>query len=576
MKYSEIKGEVSAELSKWTLITKNVVDLQSRVSFYENQLQNSNNSRDKKISEERDREFLKYQQTIAKPYQDGIHELENKKKLLVNKKDEVLKTLNEDEYRKKYRDRENLEEEKELCKELKDKTSTFYGEELQNSLHHLVEDRVASKDDLKNIIPMLNTLSTKTSDFSLDSLIDQLFVSFDYKEGDNEKVFATVSVSVVVFALLIYLYPLVILALALVSCYNLVKSHFFIKCISYVKSFEIHSSEIRNEISNYVKNKIEEDTIKIDKQFKESMKKIEKCILEVEQECDVELEVSKDSFVFNSCNVEKEFEDKKANLEDLFDMAKQNLKEEVAKEETSKKAIATLNEKLKDCLKTLYSEYYPNPMTAGTKLNTDYLLDIVEDNPSFFEYTNECSLFFYDDEEHLNSFLNIIFNQTVLRTSPSQVGFIYYDPKYLGELFTPYQKMPCMSIFNNVSDVSDSVTACIEEVNFRREVMSPYGGIEAYNEYLVGQDCVPETEYFIFNCYPEVQNLSSENQKQLIVNGAKYGYRQLLFINNAELNSSNKKSFEDLLEIIGKIYCITENAVKKRSRVFYQAKLEEL
>lgn len=576
MKYSEIKGKISAEMNKWTSIEKTVVDLQSRLSDYENQLQNSNDLKNKKIREVRDREFLKFQQEFAKPYQDGIHELESKKKLLISKREEILKTLNEDDYRKKYRSKENLEEESKLCEDLKEKTTSFYGKELQDSLQHLVDDRVDSKKDLKNIIPMLNSLNTKSSDVSLDSLIDQLFNSFEYKEGDSEKVFATVSISVIIFFLLIYFYPIVLITLATLACYNLAKSHFFIKCISYVKSFEIHNSEIKQEVSNYVKNKIAEDTEKVNNQFQASMGKIEKYILEVEQECDAELELCKDSFVFNSADVEKEFEDKKVSLQNMYDMVKQNLEEEKEKSSNSKKNISSLNEQLKDCLKNLYSEYYPNPPKMSSELNSDFLLDINEDEPTFFEYTKECSLFFYEDEEYLNSFLNIIFNQTVLRTSPSQVGFIYYDTKYLGDLFTPYQKMPCMNIYNTSNDIKDSIDACIEEVNFRREVMSPFGGIEGYNKYLVEQNCVPETEYFIFNCYPELQNLSSESYKQLILNGSKYGYRQLLFINSSELTSSNKKCFEDLLENVGKIYCITENSVKKRSRVFYQVKLDEM
>ncbi|MNM66852.1 hypothetical protein D3C81_783610 [compost metagenome] len=409
--------------------------------------------------------------------------------------------------------------------------------------------------------------------FDLQGLIDSLLNGINYKQEDNTQLPIAIAICVMVVVGYFFLYPLILALLIVIIIYNIYKSHLFVKCTSSRKSLESNAQEVRELVNSRIKNAIEADREKIDTKYNLNRSKIDSKILELQDAMLIDQEEQKVNFIFDGTQIEEEYKSIIRGYEEKKDSL---IEEKKSKKDRIKSLRGEYEKKsyeLENSLAELGSEYFNNEVSTNIGLPEDYLININGITPNFFKLPNSSIILTYSNEECLSQFLDILLYQTISRINPNCIHFDIFDTRTLGGQFLEIED-EVVSIYTTEEDIRDKMESLAFNVKKRMSLMVGKEDIVEYNNFMRDMDCPTEGYNFIVHLYPNLSGFSGNEYQQVMINGTRVGYQYLVFINEKDINQSNKSSIINLFDTVKYIYKLEDSSVNKRAKQYYLDKLE--
>lgn len=578
MSYTDIKREIIAEKGNLDNSRELIRHLTIELNSANEELQKIDVNQTDRYEEQEKKAKLAFEQEIARPFEEKIKDLENLKVKAKLKLDGILENITETKYKEKFAPSINIDDEIERCKNIKETTSKFYGEDFQDVVEKIAVDDNYKIDDIEKIIPNLRKMSDvmeKTGD--IDSIlykIQSVASVYDTEENKNKILFISVF-SIIILIASIVAYPLILLGIGVGFMYNIIKSYTFLKCTSARKSMELNIDDINDMLNNKISKYVESDREKYNRSYEKAIQRINHDIDKISDDCSYEVERQGVNFIFDKTKIDEDFKVLRTNAKDKIDKLQNDINEEKTRFNGYASKIQNLVVQLDKCLEEITKEYVPDKLELGKNMPSDYLLDIVDKKPITWSFQPTSCLFLYNSIKDLNNFLEILFYQTILRVDPKLIKFHVYDEVYLGEVFKAFETDDIVTICDSSKDINESISSYNEEMKRRLSIMKDYDSIESYNEFMLGMECEPESIDFAINCNADVSNLVTQENMQILLNGKKCGMYEYIFLDEKKFMEGNKDADLSLIEYVDKIFTIMPNKVMKKAKMFYQMKLEE-
>ena len=582
MKYKDIKSLMQNVARELDGLRFQLSETTNELKSKQKDISKLSDSKKIRIEDEKKSSLIAFEKSIVDPYNDKIAKLENNKLKLKEKRDSILGTITSDNYKlkDKYQNKLNINSELKTCEELDQILNEYYGGDFQKVLNVIVEesDDIDSYQEIIKNVKLLKTRKNSNFDLSefLNNVMDTLGLDGENEEGQmNEQVPICLAIGIVFVLILVFAYPLLIALFVTPLVYNLVRSHYYLKAKSYCKSLINRKDEIEGAVDREIELAVERDKNKLNTQYEEVNRKIDSKIKDLEHESEIELERQRPSFIFSTTDIDKEYEARESSLKNKIRELETTSKKLDSEIHEKSDKLTKLRTELNKSLKDLMSDYLGLTDSYKDVLPVDYLFDIVDGEPKFFKIPKESAIFFYDTEETLNKFIDLIYYQTISRVQPTLLSFYYLDYKYLGEKFISSKDLSCVQVGDKESNgkLIENIGSIIRK---RMPIMSQFDSIEDYNTFMKNQDCIGEQYVYIYNVYSDLDSLLSDANKSICNVGPRYGVYNYYFVDSKEIDKSNYQKLCDIFDTVSKYYKISNKGIRKGCKEFYLAQIEAL
>lgn len=579
MRYDEVACQIREKRKEIASSEEIIRNLQANVNEQMNRLSKADRDKSNHIRDEEKRAREQFEYDICAPFEKKIKQLEDTKIKAKLKRDKALEGITESRYKSKFKTKIDVDRELEKCKQIEEVTSKFYGKEFTKIVEDIVIDNQMVDYDVERILPNLQKATDALSGkgVSMNDLIDSMLENFEYDESKgNQQLMMACGGGILILGLLIFAYPIGVAVLIGTLIFSCLKSYLFISCTSARKGLELNVSSVDSLVKDKVKALVDRDRAKVEKNYSDAIAKITERIDKLDDDCVIELESRRGDFIFNSNRIEEDYSNLIKSIESDISVIKQNLNTEEEKLKDRKTRLSELLTEQEICLRNITNDYLPKKLRVDLSLPKDYLVDIKDNKPILFPFVREACLLVYDNDKYAQDFRSMMFFQTLARTSPDLFSFIILDQKYLGgTTISLFHEDQLAKIATTQSDMQALLENCNEEVKRRHQIVTPHGGIEKYNEFMVGQECPQETTNIIFYCYPELSDILNPVNTQIIYNGANTGYYEYIFLPSKVFDEWDVKGLRDILGMVNKIYYIGDSKISKHAKFKYELKLDE-
>lgn len=574
MSYLEIKSEIEKVSSELTDLKISLDKSESIRDHLENQIKNLAETSKEKIQEETRAQEKRFVAKVATPYDRKISEFNDAKSKLKRIRDKRVDEIEGADYAQKFSSDFNIRNEEELCSEIRESIKSFYGEQFYNSINRIKKDTNNSNSDY-----LISSIRDKSkllnNSFSLNPIMSKITGGLDVSGDKHKALLVGISSASLLVASVVF-YPITLAVITGSIAYNVYRSKFFIECNSACSEFEYNKEKVRKDLNEKIKKAIESDLDRTENEYMSKINLINQSIEKVEAEKELKIEEEKVNFSPDLVTIIESNKEEKASLDDRFLKTNSEIRESNEKIKELAERLEELNRDLNDAITGLTDEYMPKDLALGKELPEDYLIDIKNNKPDLLKRPRRPCLFVYKDREKCNQFIHLFFFQTLLRTDPDLFRFSIINTMEVDKILSFYadsedkSKVPVIKEISHKEDIQPFLKACDAELRLRKKLIRNYANIELYNSFMLSQECPQETINYLLIKDPNLDDLVSDTNLSIIVNGSDVGYYEIMFIEEKEFNKQNKSYIEKLLEEkIGiKVYALSDT-IKPRAGSYF-------
>lgn len=572
----ELKESLAGLMQERQSCLDSIKDLESSICAKQRQISVKEHSHEAQLKQLQSEKFVEFQQQILAPYNLAIQKQEDRKLRLAAAKNEKLNEIAQVDYHKKYTNLQNIEETDAIYQDILERTSNFYGAEFTSVVFSMIPSQVTTSKDLENLLVQLKKCpSILNHSFDVNSLITSLLGKKALnKEGDHAVVFYAIAALLLV-AGLFWIYPIILLLLAGSLMYCIYKSHVFVKCAFILKNYKDNVDRVEGLIEQYTAEAIDRDKRAVEDSYTVKLAELNDIIQKIQAESDFMLEIKAKDFIFNPDELNHEFNTVMETLKKQITELKCDLATAEKKRDELSAQIGEVQEQLRLALENLAGEFTPQEPLEQNVLPEEYLFDVVGDKPITFKLPRKSALFFYSSDEVAMNFQQLLFIQTIRRTSPSLVTFHVHDTEYMCKNFILYEgdkstpNVDWIKLSISEKDVTDSINQCNVDFITLRKTIRMYSDLFEYNDAMIEMENPPEPFNFIFSFKPSSSVLSSTNFKQLVKNGHTCGYFTYIFIPLKDLEEGNDaQNLSSLADDVSSIYKLTDDSLNVMSKAY--------
>ena len=581
MGYLELKKEINEINSSIFNLKSDIMESENKVKGKEEEVRSLKSDRGENVEKARVKALADFEMEVCSPYRDKENELQQLKIKLKNKQEELLRANTPERYEEKYKEEFSIEDTKKSIEGLKDSASKFYGGECYGNIKNYVcrdlnfENELSDSNTLVERLNQINSLEDKKPDGVLDKIFE-LLNGIEYSKENPIDVVVPAIILLVCVIVGFKFYPIIVIGLGLVIAYNFYKSSLTLKCTSIVESFDSNEKLIEKNLKDYVDNCIRKKEEEIKSDYKNTVNVVEKQILNNENSMELELAKRREEFSFDSSEIESEFDLRVKNVEQSIQMSNEIIMDKKASLSKLESDLEAKQEELRTTLTNLKDEFLPKELQPSMKFPEEFLFSNVGDKPVIKKIPYEGALFLYDSDEVGNDFMTLLFYQINSRVKPTMIRNIYFDTINLGSNLIACSKLDNMEIIIKNDDWKNQVSELNNQLSSRMITMSEFDNIDKYNEFMLSQDSVPETKFFIYSkVEDDLKNVMEPDNLSVIRNGFKFGFTEFIF---AKCSKGMKDLSSDFLEIINNIGCcyyVSEDSLKKLSKEFIKTKISQ-
>lgn len=555
MDYSQIAETLSnkrEELSNKRISLESII---SKLESYKNKINSSEEERLRviKVSEERERKIAIEDGTSL--LNDKITELNGTLEELNEEKNQKLEEINYESLRDKFKDEFPVDEYLDKCKELNSKLETKIGK----SFMYRVSKHVPSVNSRFNTIEEISeafseidlNLNKMSEDESfLDRVDEFLFPVDDEESNNNEKEekfrdYATITFSIIMLLSLVF-FPITMIPLILMLTLNIIKSIKFYKCISLLNSIVPNIDKIKESIDSNIELTMEREKNKVNSLFSEKIGDVENKITNLNNKIASKIEEINYSFVFNPQTVNERFNSESHEINKLIEITKEQKDRESNLISNLVKEIAELEDELIISISQLKNKYYQlepkDVKNLDINIPKDVLIEIPLDedsDPEFFNLEEPPFLITYDDLNQCYDFANLILYSIYCNVNPKFFNVNLIEKKDMASNFLEFDKFNNFNILDNKEQENNFFTDVYQETIRRRSLVGN-NVFRNINNDLVNNGSTPHASRIIVEFCNEPYSLS-ENKKNILRNGYKYGVYYFIFIEEESLINKAEK-----------------------------------
>ncbi|WP_304427877.1 hypothetical protein [uncultured Clostridium sp.] len=579
MDYKEIKAKVESKKVEYKDCELALARDRTALKNIENDIAKLDNDRDREIEQDKALKLKILQDNATGELKKEIASLEQKR---IDVQDEKVKTINSmdiEDYKRAYQYKlSGLDDVLQSIEKVPDLSKKYLGERLYNELEKNINQKNTKlvTDNLNEITDRMNSLQSKLGgiDYSryLDwgGCIDKVFSNINPEKYENPtNIVAYIIVWVVImFFTSKFLFPILLVVFAGLSCYNVFKSKDILKAMKIAKVVNENKQEILDSVNKSIDDHMKDDVAEYEKEFKKVDDDLVAIINKKQGEINAICRKVSDDFTYDTAEVMQRFTNRKIDMEKQCD----GLQEEISKNEIKlgniREELVKLNIELKESIDTIVDCYTSFDYKKDEKTqDCEFLVDMVNDTPIMYKHPLTSMFYLYKDLEESTEFIKLLMIQSMIRMNLRCYKPYIIDKSYMCSSFgmfiqEKWNNYVSMSV--NTKEESSTLTELIERLQKRLRL---FGGssIEKYNDEKIKTESVPENYIWVFVIEPDIGLLNNPEFNQLLVNGSKHGIYVNIFISYEKFNQ-DRKSYLKTVSTVGNTAKITEGEIKVISR----------
>lgn len=500
-----------------------------------------------------------------------LGKLQNKREEILTNRDKKLENITYEKYAKKAKNKLSIEDSVKRSENIQSILEEKIGKRLSSELSRIIPSNRSfnTLTEIQDAFDELELISGKLGkDLDVVSRLEKIIFSYDTTEMEGNSSIAFVVVVLLIFICLMFFMPILVVGLVLLFCYNLHKSLVYYDAMSIAKVLVSNVNKINASIEDGIKNKVKSKRTEVENKFKSMLDKVDKKIETVEELIsDTTAEIEAD-FNFNSSSIAENYKSRKDST--LEQIAKNNAQIDSyqAQIQEIENKIKAIDEEIAEEGKNIYGKYYPRNLEyeerSGLFLD-DILLDIQDNEPILHELPRGSAVYLYKDESSLMKFMNLYLCSLISRMRLSSLYLKLFDVKYAGTKMLEYDDLETFELSTTKEMIKENVESLNQEMMKRIKIVGSKH-IDDYNKAMIEDDGAPLAYYVVFDMFNKPSD-SDSIQRQILINGFKYGLVYNLFLDIKEVEK-DKKCLEFLLDNYAEYYYISDTNVSKKSSKF--------
>lgn len=507
-----------------------------------------------------------------------LGKLQNKREEILTNRDKKLENITYEKYAKKAKNKLSIEDSVKRSEDIKQVLEEKIGKRLSSELSRIIPSYRSfnTLTEIQDAFDELELMSSKLGrDLDVMDRLEKIIFSYDTSEIQGNSSVIFIIVVLLIFIGLMFFMPILVVGLVLLFCYNLHKSLVYYDAMSIAKVLVSNVNKINNSIEEGIKNKVKSRRTEVENKFKLMLDKVDKKIETVEELIsDTTAEVEAD-FNFNSSSIAENYKSRKDST--LEQIAKNNAQIDSyqAQIQEIENKIKAIDEEIAEEGKNIYDKYYPKSLSyeerSGLFLD-DILLDIQDNEPVLHELPRGSAVYLYKDESSLLNFVNLYLCSLISRMRMTSIYLKLFDTKYAGTKLLEYSPLETFEVSLNKEMIKENIESLNQEMMKRIKIIGSKH-IDEYNKEAIDEEGSPLAYYVIFDMFNKPSD-SDSIQRQILINGFKYGLAYHLFLDIKEVEK-DKKCLEFLLENYSEYYYISDSGVSKKSSKFVSSLYRE-
>lgn len=504
-------------------------------------------------------------------HNEVLNKLQHKREEILSNRDKKLDGITYEKFAKKAKNKLSLENSVKRSEEIKNVLDEKIGKRLSSELSRIIPSYRSfnTLTEIQNAFDELEYISGKLGkDLEIVGRLEKLIFSYDASEIDKNSSIAFVVVVLLIFLCLMFFMPVLVIGLVVLFVYNLHKSYMYYDAMSIAKVLVSNVNKINASIEDGIRNRVKSKRSEVENKFKSMLDKVDKKIATVEELIsDTTAEVEAD-FNFNSSSIAENYKSRKDST--LEQIAKNNaqIDDYQSNIRDIENRIKAIDDEIAEEGRNIYGKYYPRNLNyeerSGLYID-DILLDIQENEPILHELPRGSAVYLYKDESSLMKFVNLYLCSLISRMRMSSLYLKLFDVKYAGTKLLEYSPLETFEVSSTKEMIKENIESLNQEMMKRIKIIGSKH-IDDYNKDMIEEEGSPLTYNVVFDMFNKPSD-SDSIQRQILINGFKYGIVYHLFLDIKEIEK-DKKCLEFLLENYAEYYYISDTNVSKKSSKF--------
>lgn len=549
------------------------------------------------IKKQREQALVKLEKEKSAPLESKIKSLQDKKTALEGKYRLACAELTFENYKDRYDyELDIVNKAKDSMSDVESRVTDILGKNFSDNLYRQLNNSTVELDiqDLSELSKRLSRFDknieilSKKSKIDLAHVIDEILKKLNPCKDETAEgaltndIFLYIGMCAVlsVFTLSVGS-PYLILGLTTLGGLNVYKGYSTYRIALESKLLSDNIARIDDMVNNQVNEELEEAKNALTDIFETNVNKIKNRIAQMEDKLEQEIMEVRESFNFDETSIKQK-----------YDLRRRNINEDINRIQISidriDLCIAKLNKdinkvegELSKCTDSL-AEHYLSTKRVGDEylFNPRFLLDIDKkmNQPIFFDFSKETTLFIYEDYEDLSKFIRLIIVQLMNRLHVGSLEMKYWDFRYQANAVQQFNSLD-VNYFDIRTTTQDEFDKDLENIRKKedarhKQIEKEHIGIDQYNEFMLNSKSVPESYMFLFIVWMEYRKLLSPPLYSIVRNGARVGMYPFIFIEERELLELKEDGIR-LLDLCPSVYNLTCSGLKPRAKKELIKKIEE-
>lgn len=598
MDYKKLKEELIELKRERSSKNRKKQDVESELEKLALDLNNMDIKELDEIEQAKREELAKLEKEASEPIEEKNRILESKKLSTKTKYEERLSDINFDKYKITYQSDLNVANELKNslnCAEeyLNSAISSRFREELLSQLNEKTIE--INADNIEEIQIDFTRLQRNVKQMSFGNslkVFEYIDKGFEYlnpckddeqtEESLRQKVILYVGVCVLLtFLIVIFGTPYLIVILIILAVFNFYKNRCIYNLLMNWKVLNDNVTNIDTIINQKIEKDMERDRAKLDIAYNKRQQKLDEMLNKNNDLLHEALTSTRNNFIFDDSKIRDSYRLTKENLNSKIISLKSTIGEynsilnDLSRRIVDKEAeVAKAGNKMID----LYLNYNATNKNKEFILDNEFLFDIQDNKPIFWEHPKTSCLFLYKIRSNAIDFINLIITQLLVRLNVFSINIDIFDVLTVGQDFAMFTNagQELVGVHTNDTAIESCYKQISEELLRRNKIIKvEYSNIDKFNEAMLSMESLTESYKFIFMLNPSSKVIDSSEINQFNRVGGSVGIYTNIFMSEDDLLDiySKDKSF---LDTIGQIYLLDDKKVEPRAKDFIKMHLDKI
>lgn len=580
MDYEKSKELLSSTKRKVINVKNEIRETEDRIESINDQKRKEASTYHERVEAAKDAALAERITVVCKPYKEKISATQDRLKQLEQKHNCKMAELTEDNVMQQFSEQtENYSEIVNAMNVLSDKLDDTLGQRFKNELLSQLKTQEIKlePEQLEGFVKYFNDVNDKIErmnkkpDFSLADLTKSLPMN---SKAATAVMFLVFVATIAWFRVLL---PIYVLLLCLSFVRNLIKHYEIHEIILTYKSCSDNIEQINEMLKNQALAELDRRRDAACNVYNRSKDKLVAEQEKLQQSLAKAEAHAKATFEFDESEISASYRISMSNIENQiaqYVRQKQKLTDEL---DTLERDAASQEAMLKKIINEIPRQYLdPTKIGNDTIFDTNFIIDIDDGKPIFFNHPKKSTLFLYDSVNDAFDFIKLICMQVRKRMNAYAYSVVVCDKVYMGSPLRPFVSQEYPQLFS-IAATETEIADCLKDISdalLKRSanIMATFKNIDEYNDAMIKSDSVPESYQLIFFINPSETVLGNEAFTQVTQVGGEIGIYNHVFMQKDNFFDLGDRASK-LLSTVSVVYTIQDGKITTKAKNFVEEKM---